>query len=253
MPLVRTTARRALDIDPSLPDAHAMLGMVAALYDYDWKEAKRRFRLSMARDPVPTEVRRYHALYYLLPTGRSHEAAEECERALKEDPLNLMGRVRLAQCLRAAGRNADSVRTLHQGLELDENFWFVHFILGLDHLLEGRLAEAMRFARRAHDLAPWSLSAIGLMAAACARTGDAARADALQAKLQPGDAYGAPVALATFYLVCGDMDQVAHWTVRAIEQRHPAVMFLIQSHAPALRAHPRWPALARMMNLAETA
>lgn len=78
-----------------------MLGLVAALYDYDWQEAARRFELAMAADPVPSQVRRHHALYYLLPTGRYAEAAEECVSALQEDPLNVMGRVRYAQCLRA--------------------------------------------------------------------------------------------------------------------------------------------------------
>jgi eukaryotic-like serine/threonine-protein kinase len=251
MPLVRAEAQRALDIDPSLPDAHAMLGLVAALYDYDWTEAERRFRLAMARDPVPPEVRLYHAWYYLLPIGRPREAAEECEHALKEDPLNLMGRLRFAQCLRAAGRDADSVRTLHQVLELDESFWFTYFILGLDHALAGNHAEARRCAEKAHVLAPWSLSAIGLLAAALTRTGDMSRVEGLLEKLRPGHAYGAPVALATFHLVCSDFDQVADWTEKAIEQRHPAVTFFLNAHAQALRSHRRWPALVRMMNLPE--
>jgi tetratricopeptide (TPR) repeat protein len=253
MPLVRAKAQRALDIDPSLPDAHAMLGLVAALYDYDWKEAERRFRLAMARDPVPPEVRRYHALYYLLPIGRPREAAEECERALKEDPLNLMGRLRLAQCLRAAGRDADSVRTLHQVMELDENFWFTYFVLGLEHALAGNLADALGCAERAHGLAPWSPVALGLLAAVLTRTGDTNRAATLLQTLRPGVAYGAPLALATFHLACSDIDQVAHWTEKAIDQRHPALPFFLNAHAQALRSHPRWPALARMMNLPQKA
>jgi len=253
MPLVRAKAQRALDIDPSLPDAHAMLGLVAAVYDYNWKEAERLFRLAMARDPVPPEVRRYHALYYLLPIGRPQEAAEECGRALKEDPLNLMGRVRLAQCLRAAGRHADSLRTLHQVLELDDNFWFTHFILGVDHVLDGNTKDARLCAERAYGLAPWSPVASGLLAAVLMRDGDTNRADALLEKLRPGDAYGAPLALATFYLACADIDQVAHWTERAIEQRHPAITFFLNTHAQVLRSHPRWPTLAAMMNLRQEA
>ena len=80
MPLVRSEARKALAIDPSLPEGHATLGLVAGLYDYDWQEAARRFELAMAGDPVPSQVRRYYALYYLLPVGRAEEAVEECTR-----------------------------------------------------------------------------------------------------------------------------------------------------------------------------
>jgi hypothetical protein len=46
MPRVRAEAQRALDLDVSLPEAHAMLGCVAGLYDFDWVEAERHFRLA---------------------------------------------------------------------------------------------------------------------------------------------------------------------------------------------------------------
>src|SRR5262245_40254955 len=87
MPLVRSEAHKALAIDRSLPEGHATPGLVAGLYDYDWQEAARRFELAMAADPVPSQGRRYYALYYLLPVGRAEEAVEECALALREDPL----------------------------------------------------------------------------------------------------------------------------------------------------------------------
>ena len=59
MPLARVAANRALEIDPALQEAHAVLGMVAALYDFNWNEAESRFRLAMAREPVPPYVRWY--------------------------------------------------------------------------------------------------------------------------------------------------------------------------------------------------
>jgi eukaryotic-like serine/threonine-protein kinase len=249
MPLVRAKARRALEIDPSLPDPHAMLGVVAGLYDYDWKEAEHQFRLAMGADPIPAQVRRAYALYYLLPTGRFREAADECERALKEDPVDLMGRLRLAQCFRAAGRIGDSLRTLQEVLELDENLWFTHFVLGLEHAQSGNLSQAMVHAERAYVLAPWSPSAIGGFAAALTRSGETLRAEAMLDKLRPGDAYGAPIGLGTFHLLRSDIEQAAEWVKRAIEQRHPAVFFFLNVHGQALRSSPSWPQLADSLNL----
>jgi len=55
------------------------------------------------------------------------------------------------------------------------------------------------------------------------------------------------------HLVRADIDQAVYWTEKAIEQRHPAVMFYLNAHAQALRGHPRWPALASMMNLPQEA
>jgi eukaryotic-like serine/threonine-protein kinase len=249
MPLVRAKAQRALEIDPSLPDPHAMLGVVAGLYDHDWVEAERQFRLAMATDPIPAQVRRAYALYYLLPTGRFREAADECERALKEDPVDLMGRLRLAQCFRAAGRIADSFRTLQDVLELDENLWFTHFILGVEHAQSGNLSQAMVHAERAYVLAPWSSSAIGGFAAVLTRSGEAQRAEALLDKLRPGDAYGAPIGLGTFHLVCSEIEPAAEWVKKAIAQRHPAVFFFLNVHGQALRSSPSWPQLADSLNL----
>jgi TolB-like protein/predicted Ser/Thr protein kinase len=249
MPLVRDKARRALEIDPSLPDPSAMLGIVAGLYDYDWKEAEHQFRLAMAADPIPAQVRRAYALYYLLPTGRFREAADECERALKEDPLDLMGRLRMAQCFRAAGRLEDSFRTLQEVLELDENLWFTHFVLGVEHMLFGNASQGMIHAERAYILAPWSHSAIGGFAAALTRSGETKRAEELLEKLKPGDAYGAPIGLGTFHFLCSEFEQSVDWVRKAIEQRHPAVFFFLNVHGQALRSSPSWPELADSLNL----
>ena len=97
MPLIREAAQKALRIDPSLPEAHALLGAVAAVYDYDWMEAERLFRLARRGDSVPPIVR-FTSIFYLLAVGRSHDAVVD-ERALEEDPLNLVGRFQYAFCL----------------------------------------------------------------------------------------------------------------------------------------------------------
>jgi serine/threonine-protein kinase len=249
MPLVRTKAQQALDIDPSLPEAHAMLGLVAAVYDYDWKEAGRRFGLATSREPIPSEVRRLHGLCYLLSIGRFEEATREVERALKDDPLNLLDRVRLAQCYRAAGRVDDSLRTLQQALELDDNLWFTHFVLCFEYLIRGDLTASTVHAERAHRLAPWSPVVIGLRAAFFSLAGASDDAQALLDKLLPGEAYGAPLALATFHLACSEVDQAAEWMIKAIEQRHPAIFLVLNVHGKPLRSSRRWPDLAKRLNL----
>jgi serine/threonine protein kinase len=59
VPQARTLAQRALELDPDLPEAHAMLGIVAGQYDLDWKEAGRRFHLAMAREPISCHLRQW--------------------------------------------------------------------------------------------------------------------------------------------------------------------------------------------------
>lgn len=248
MPLVRREARRALEIDPDLPDGHAMLGMVAALYDYDWPEAERRLLLAMKTEPIPSQVRRYYALYYLLPVGRYDEAAQQCARALEEDPLDVMGRLRYAQCLRAAGRIAEAQREQRRALELDEGLWFSHFLIGLDHLIDGEDDEALRHIERAHALAPWSPSAAGLRAAILMITGDRQRSTGILEQMEADRTFPAALGLAIYHLLCSDVDTCADWTERAIADRHPAIFYFL-THASALRRSHRWPALAKQLQL----
>jgi serine/threonine-protein kinase len=251
MPIVRAQARKALEIDPSLPEGHAMLGLAAAIYDYDWAQAAQRFERAMAAETVPSQVRRYYALYYLLPVGRCGEAAAECARALQDDPLDLLGRVRFAQCLQAAGRDSEATSELRAVLELDPQSWFTHFILGLDRFRHGDIAEAISHAESAYGLAPWSPSGKGLMAAACRAGGDMRRAEEVLEKLRSGQSYGQPLALATYHLYCSETDEAADWTAKAIEERHPAIFFFLRSHAPALLRSARWTKLTAMLNLPE--
>jgi len=111
--------KKALELDPSLPEGHAMLGYTAALFEYDWKEAERRFRMAMARDPVPVFVRLFCAMSYLLPTGRPAEAVQQIELALQEDPLNILLRLSLANCLIAAGHDEEAAAGWLEILELN--------------------------------------------------------------------------------------------------------------------------------------
>ncbi len=83
MPLARAEARKALELFPSEPTAHAVIGVIAALHDYDWKEAEEQFRLARASESFPPEVHDMYALFYLCAVGtirRSDPRAGESHR-----------------------------------------------------------------------------------------------------------------------------------------------------------------------------
>ena len=252
LPLMRDEARKAIAIDASLPEGHAMLGTAAAMFDYNWPEAERHFQLAMAEGAAPL-VHRYYAHYYLLPLGRGREGVEHHDIALKGDPLNLAAREERAVCLLAAGRHADAEDELRRSLELDETRWFPYFVLSQAHALDGRVDDALPLAEEAHRLAPWFLPAVGLLAALLERAGDTDRAETLALKLRPDHGYGDAIGPAMYRLLRGDLDATADWAEKAIEERHPAVFFFLNVTATALRSTPRWPALARLMNLPEGA
>ena len=252
MPRVRALVQKALDIDPVLHEAHAILGIVAAVFDYDWREAERQFRLATADDPVPPMARCVYGYFYLLAIGRPEKAAEEVERALAEDPLNAMFRDMLSTCFLAAGRSADALRETRKVLELDGNHAPSYVKLCVEHWSRGMTAEALAFAEKSFEAAPWVPFTAGPLAAMLVRSGDLSRAEKVLQPFADGRAYGAPLGLVYFHALCGEIDKAAFWLEKAIEQRHLVSLLLLRGPVgKLLQSSPRWPALLRMVNLPE--
>jgi serine/threonine-protein kinase len=252
MPRARELAQRALELDPDLPEAHGMLGIVAGTYDLDWKEAERRFRLATAREPVPWHVRAWYSCFYLLWVGRAEEARQEAERALGDNPLSQIVYWCLAIALDALGLEEEARAAHGKVVELDPQFWLGWFQFGMHHAIHGRHAEARDCAEKAFAIFPLSPHNIGLLAGVLRRTGETGRADELLAQLPTGSD-GAFVALACFYLVCGEIDSAVEWAEKAAGARNPNVFgAVVRAFEKVLRKSPGWPALLKRMNLAET-
>jgi tetratricopeptide (TPR) repeat protein len=244
IPLARAAELEALRVDPSLPEAHALLGVCDGI-DYEWNAAELRWRLAMAREPVSRDVRFWYGNHFLLPIGRVAEAVEAMTWGLELDPLNLLYRHHLALGLRHAGKPEDAEAELRKVLEVDENFSLALDTLGAICAQQGRFEEALSLTERAYGFTPWSSQTIGQLAALLVRSGATSRADALIEKLQSGEVCGAPTGLAVFHAMCGEFDRAVEWAGRAIEERHP---LLVRTLRPLLAA-PRWSGLTRKMNL----
>jgi len=252
MPAVRAHAQKALELDPSIPEGHAMLGAVAGFYDYDWQEAERQFRLAMARDPGSPVVRAIYAVFYLLSLGRAAEAVQQMERALQEDPLNLNMRIFLALCLAGAGRDEDSATECRRILELNPAVAVAYGVLSLHQVTQGKLDEALPLAEKSYALASFVPNPIGTLAGLLKRAGDTRRAEEVIQKLKPGNAFGAPRGLMIFHWVCGEMEAAAVWIDKAFDQHDPFVLWLLRLwYGRDLRSSPRWPVWMRKMNLPE--
>jgi eukaryotic-like serine/threonine-protein kinase len=252
----RASALKALDLDPSLPEALAALGVGTAAFDYDWKASERWFQRAMACDSVNAGVRWCYAFYYLMPLGRLNEALRELERAVEDDPLNFGMRVALINGLHAAGMDERAIALAKRALETDSTRWSAHLVLARIYSYRGQLAEALASAEKAYQLASWNVRVIALLAAILIQSGENARAEELVDKLraESADGYGTPMALAVFYSICGDIDAAADWFEKAIEQRDPSVVgYLRTPLMKLLQSSPRWPALAKQMNLPELA
>ena len=85
--LCRTATRKALELDETLAEGHAMMG-VLHVTKYDWKGAEREFRRALELDPNSEQVWNHYIGYYLVPMGRLDEAIVAFKRAVAQDPLS---------------------------------------------------------------------------------------------------------------------------------------------------------------------
>ena len=250
--LMRAQARKALDLDHSLSEAEAMLGVVAAFLEYDWNESHRRFRRVMARDPVPVGGRYWFAVASLL-TGQYAEAIRQMELALQGDPINQGYQYVRAVLLGAAGRDEESSQALWELLESNPAMPPAQFAMAAYHVSRGEPDRALPFCERAYALAPLFPHVIGLLAGLRQRAGDTQQSEDLIQKLRPGDAFGAPRGMAVYHWVLREFDAQADWFERAIDQHDPyGALFLRTWYGRELRSTPRWPALMRKLNLMES-
>ena len=237
--MVRSQAQKALDLDPSLPEGHAMLGAVAGSLEYDWKEAERQFRLAIAHDPVPVNVRLYYSLH-LMKIGRPAEAVQQAELGLQEDPLNHSSPNQSG----VVSRRGWPRRGRCRGISRDSGTQSVH---GARAIQPGRpTCVARRVGSRAAPLRRGVRACAPPPSGWIARRGAEAhwryapgRPNAPQ--LQPADAFGVPLGLAIYHWVLHEFDAEADWFEKAIDQRDPISSMLLRFwYGAELRTTPRW-------------
>ena len=137
LPRARDAALKALQLDPSLAEPHAALGMVAAHYDYDWPPAEREYKKAFELNPSYASAHQYYALG-LMAHGRFAEAEAQLDTARRLDPLALIVDVDLA-LLRKFQRNCDGVIAVSKSiLQRDPSYHLGYSMLTTGYYCERR-------------------------------------------------------------------------------------------------------------------
>jgi len=169
-------ARKALELDPNLAEAHAQLGCQQA-WNWDWHGSEREFLRSLELDPDSVIARTEYALFYLVPIGRIAEALEQSKWAVTMDPLSALQHRERGWILYLARDYEASNRALQTAREIDDRM-FANLHLGKVMLQRGRFEEAARECQ-------WPVRPDPVcVAMAYAGTGRAADAQAVMLKVQ---------------------------------------------------------------------
>ena len=123
-PKSRVAAQKALAIDDTLAEAHAVLaGADQTLWE--WEAAKREFRHAVELDPNNGLIHHWYGLF-LSGLGRHDEALAQFHRALQSDPLNLTFNTGLASAYGGARQYDLALEQYKKTIDMDPNFSSSH-------------------------------------------------------------------------------------------------------------------------------
>ena len=245
-------AMRALELDSTLAETHALLGWFRKELDFDWPEVHREMSRALDLNPASPVVRFRYAKGELLPHGRVEEAIAEIEGALESDPLSMDMRHWLGISYWLGHQYDRAIEDARRVLEQDpDNIRFL-FGIGLFYREKGMFAEAIKAHRRTVELSAGAPVMLGWLGLALAQSGNTAEAHALLKRLDAiaRQAYVPPTSLALIYLGLGDMDNAFLWLDRAIDARdHMMTPIKTYPFLDPFRSDPRYLALLRKMKL----
>ena len=218
VPKALAAARKAVEIDDSLAEAHTSLAN-ALVMNLPLATAEPEFRRAIELNPNYATAHQWFG-ECLFGEGRYPEALAELERAHELDPLSLIINASYGMALAGAGRTAEAIDQLHKAIDLEPNLIAAHSMLGQTFEAEGKLNEAIAEYDKVRELAPTPAS-YAVLAFAHAKAGRSAEARKILDELtnQSRDRYIGAYALAVVHLALGENEEGLRFLEKAFDDR----------------------------------
>jgi tetratricopeptide (TPR) repeat protein len=204
-PKAEAAARKALELDENLADAHYAMAQIKRSA-WQWAEAEREYKRAIELNP---NFARAHSGYswYLCFMHRYDEALAENERAKELDPLSLANHADRGFIYYAARQYEQAIKEFKDTLELDQNYGSAYVYLGYVYAAKGMYREAIAAYQKAIEQSGEQTSIQIYMGAAYARAGELEKARAILELLQTSNEYVSPTELAILYANLGEPNQ----------------------------------------------
>lgn len=244
----KAAVSKALELDDKLAEAHANLGWILLVHDWDWPGAEKEMQRALLLDPNSSSTRANYS-FYLMVMGRSDESVREAKKALELDPVTPTTNVGLGFVLYYARRYDESIAQLKKALELDSGLSPAHAELGWNYAQKRMYPEAVNECQKAVSLAP---NDQGILAG-CGRVyGLAGRREevlGLADRLNRSQMYLDPYNMAWLRDGLRDNDVTIEWLQRGFGQHSPSMIGLrVETWTESLRSDSRFQDLLRKMN-----
>jgi tetratricopeptide (TPR) repeat protein len=252
-PKAKAAANRAVELDPTLAEAHTALGYSLGVYDWKWDEAERAFKRAIELDDKNSLAHLRFAVGYYMPTGSTDEAFAETQRAVDLEPVNLVNRANLTWALIFAGRKEEALGQAEKLYDLEPDFGLGRYQVGIAYLTNGMYKEAVALAEKPLRSDPNNQLMLQISGYANAKLGNRNETNAVISKFKEISKthYVMSFFVATLYTALGEKDKAFQELEEAYRQRdwrmtaHLKKDPLIES----LRDDPRYKDLLKRMNL----
>jgi len=255
LPKAKAAALKALELDPTQAEAQEALAEVKVYSDrdYDWASAEQAFRRALELNPNLPQAHAHYGWYHLL-FARKQEAIAEMKRAVEVDPLDPLYTTWLAEHYMGiwsgpveASQFERGMDLLRKALELNPEFPVALHDLGRGYAAKKMYKEAIAVQQKAKQISPEWGWALGIT---YALTGQRDKARELLAELEKGSNTWNTFCIAEIYAALGEKDKAFQWLEKAYEQRHSWTPWIrVNPSFASLRGDPRFKDLLRRMNL----
>ena len=252
MPWAKAYAMKSIELDNTLAEPHAALGMVRWNFEWDKDGAEREYKRAIELNPnYPTAHHWYSR--FLRAMGRQDEALIEIKRAAELDPLSLVIINNIAEIYLDRGDLNSSLGYCQKMIELDPGYWSAHAVLGIIYVKQGRYAEAESEAQKAVELTSRSNLALALLGHVYARSGRRNETQSVIVELEKkfenktADARD----LAVVYAGLNDKDKAFEWLEKGYQYKSFQLGFLKLEAllVEALSKDQRWADLCRRIGI----
>jgi TolB-like protein/tetratricopeptide (TPR) repeat protein len=228
----KAAAQKALEIDNTLADAHAVLGFIIFWYEWNWAASEAELKRAIELDPKNADAHNFYA-HLLSNTGRHDEALVEARLSRELDPLNLRACALEGQFLIHAGQVDAGIARLNALLELDPNHWMVHLFLTSGYIEKGMWDKAIEEGRKTVEINPHSRS-FSYLGYALAKSGreKEARDELNRIHAIGKDRWISPYSTAMLYNGLNDREQCLSWLEKGLAEHDPRMVFL--------KVEPKW-------------
>jgi len=181
-PKAKVAAKKALEIDDTLGEAHASLGWISMFFDWDWPAAEREFKQARALSPNYATAYEWYSLY-LANSGHLDEVGPAISRALELDPLSLIINAVKALCYYYTRRFDDAIAQCLRTLEMDPNYAMAHLFLEWTYSVQGMWEQAIASGEKLVAISGESPFALGFLGSTYAMSGQNEKAAEILGRL----------------------------------------------------------------------